>query len=99
MRHKTYRFRCFDLLKKRAARVASERGSGDASDVARQGVIEHVERWEKKLGLPPEAVLDHKLRLALKRKCKERGYPYSKRLLEVAKLIAPAFQRTETRRA
>jgi hypothetical protein len=33
----------------------------------------------------------HKLRSALQRKCRERGYPFSDRLLEVAKFIAPAF--------
>jgi hypothetical protein len=30
------------------------------------------------------------LRLALQRKCRERGYPFTNRLLEVAKFIAKA---------
>jgi hypothetical protein len=33
------------------------------------------------------------LRLALQRKCKERGYPLTIRMLEVANSIAPAFAR------
>ncbi len=49
----TYRFRCFDTLKKRAARVAAKRGHGDKSDIAREGVIKLVEAEEKRLGLPP----------------------------------------------
>jgi ribosomal protein L37AE/L43A len=31
------------------------------------------------------------LRLALQRKCRERGYPFTNRMLEVANFIAPAF--------
>jgi hypothetical protein len=34
-----------------------------------------------------------RLHLALQRKCRERGYPFSTRLLEVANLLAPAFAR------
>jgi hypothetical protein len=31
------------------------------------------------------------LRLALQRKCRERGYPFTDRMMEVANLLAPAF--------
>lgn len=48
----TYRFRCWETLKTRANRVARERGSGDASDIGREGVINLVEKEEKRLGLP-----------------------------------------------
>ncbi|MEY2512022.1 MAG: hypothetical protein QOE26_2785 [Verrucomicrobiota bacterium] len=46
-----YRFRCLKTLKKRADRVARERGHGDASDVGREGVVGYVEKEEKRLGL------------------------------------------------
>lgn len=46
-----YRFRCFKALRDRAARVAKVRGHGDASDIGREGVINHVEKEEKRLGL------------------------------------------------
>jgi hypothetical protein len=46
-----YRFRCFKDLKDRATKVAKARGTGDASDVGREGVIKLVVSEEKRLGL------------------------------------------------